>query len=116
MAWLEICKGPECPHCGCRDSEILKEPAGGRSWFNSGRARCRHCGMEFSFQELPPEPEPAPIVEPEQTVPIQIAERTIPAPKCPDCGGEMRVTSTRKAVRYHKCDACGRTMKTPKTA
>lgn len=63
---LEKCDGPPCPRCGCTDAEILGEPAaqaplvskaqqhyGVASWFAGGRARCRHCGLKFSFRTLP---------------------------------------------------------------
>jgi tRNA(Ile2) C34 agmatinyltransferase TiaS len=38
--------------------------------------------------------------------------RVIVIPKCPKCGGETKVSSTRKAFRWHKCLNCGKTMKT----
>lgn len=111
---LDLCNGPPCPRCGCRDSKIMREPDNGKSWWNAGQARCNHCGMGFTFMELPQEP--AVVDEVPPAIPLQIAGRTIPEPTCPQCGGETRITSTRKGLRYHKCTSCGATMKTAKTA
>lgn len=128
MTWtrLERCTGPACPNCGCEDAEILEQPKpspdpkqGG--WWGSGRAECNACGREFRFKELPKPPEPpadpAPVFdEPANPVavlePPQVEKRVVPVVKCPDCGGEMKITSSRKVVRYHKCPKCGQTAKT----
>ena len=57
---LEPSDGPPCPRCGCQDVKIQRlPPAGQESWFDGGRARCRHCGLSFSFRQLPQDP-PAP--------------------------------------------------------
>jgi hypothetical protein len=52
---LELCDGPECPRCGCQDSEILKPPPQAPEreilWWAWGHARCRHCGHPFTFQD-----------------------------------------------------------------
>jgi DNA-directed RNA polymerase subunit M/transcription elongation factor TFIIS len=55
-ARLDLCEGPECPNCGCCDAEILREPVKveetASRWWPIGRARCRNCGSEFSFDEI----------------------------------------------------------------
>jgi hypothetical protein len=32
-------------------------------------------------------------------------------PLCDDCGASMRVSSTRKTMRWYRCPACGKTKK-----
>jgi ribosomal protein L34E len=85
----------------------------------------------FSFRELP---QNAPAVEeppknaeeaediavisremvqsPEDKEVVEVERRVVVVPKCPDCGGETKVSSTRKAFRWHKCVRCGKTLKT----
>ena len=39
---LDLCDGPECPNCGCRDAEILEAPnadAAATGWWGSGREK-----------------------------------------------------------------------------
>ncbi len=122
--------GPACPNCGCRDVELLREPsphqldgAGNdpdkKSWWGSGLAECNHCRRQFHYKELPAQPEPpaeevpAPREEalPEPDPP-RIEKVVIPVVTCKDCGAKMKITSTKKAVRYHKCPTCGNTAKT----
>ena len=122
---LDLCNGPACSFCGCRDAEILSTPHGD-SWWDAGRARCRHCGREYAFRELPPEPPPyvPPIVErpvPAEglscTAPILVqsaAARVLPNVKCSKCGSPMKVASTLKTIRKYKCPQCGATAKRPK--
>ncbi len=119
FATLERCDGPPCPRCGCQDVEILSYPPvrtenGWRgSWFDAGRAVCRHCRLQFTFRELP-QNEAVEAAEP-ITLPIEpdlVAEHTIRVVQCSDCGIPMKATSTRKDVRYHKCPHCGKTAKT----
>lgn len=134
MSILTRCDGPGCPNCGCQDVRILEEPkvSGGQvSWWGSGRARCNHCRRQFSFRELPQNApaveEPLEIAEeaegvaiisremvrsPQETEAVEAERRVVVVPKCPDCGGETKVSSTRKAFRWHKCVRCGKTMKT----
>lgn len=148
---LEKCHGPACPRCGCQDAKILAEPPqratlvskaqqfyGTTSWFAGGRARCKHCGLTFSFRELPPPPEEPP-EEPRQTedertgesgqepaadplaglafvaettVPQGIPPITYPVKACPECGSaEIRVTTKRGRVRHHKCRSCAASFK-----
>ena len=37
------------PSCGCNDIEILKYPKSGKSWWGSGRGKCRFCECEFGI-------------------------------------------------------------------
>lgn len=119
---LERCDGPECPMCGCRDAVILRDPAPpaheldpeslpfilpssmdpakaaawqSATWWDAGRARCKHCGTEYSFRN-----ETA--AEPEDEDPPPATETT-----CPECGGSRYwVYKTRGDVRYRKCRDC----------
>lgn len=146
---LDKCDGPACPRCGCQDAKILAEPPqqraplvskaqqfyGTASWFAGGRARCKHCGLTFSFRELPSSPEDPP-EEPRQpederqetgkrgqepaadplaglafvaetTVPQGIPPVTYPVKACPECGSaEIRVATKRGRIRHHQCRAC----------
>jgi hypothetical protein len=91
-------------------------------WY-SGRARCGNCRRTFSFeafvtQSIPDDGEadvtddlldPAPLDRGNSAQP-----KAPPVPVCPDCGVPMKVSSTRKTVRWHKCPQCGRTKKTPR--
>lgn len=129
MGLLERCNGPECPRCGCQDAKILQAPApGAKSWWaDSGRARCQHCGIVFSFREIAPvETESgrprAESGEPNAekgTEPIPDSRSPIPDPpdpdrgivyhviRCPICNSDqVRITRVARPVRYHKCKAC----------
>lgn len=101
--------GPECPRCGCPDSEILK--AGGKRWFGvtSDLRGCNHCGKTFSAPHEAPELEPDPVLPAEP--PAAAAYHFGPPEVCKGCGTRGRVQSTRKAKRYVKCGKCGRTWK-----
>lgn len=112
FATLELCQGPACPRCGCRDARILQEPAA-KSWWACGRARCRHCGLVYGFRDTSPSPAPGPAADP---APEPAAEpRTDPATPppltCGDCHERMKVSSTRKLFRWYKCPRCGKTQK-----
>lgn len=58
MINLDLCEGPECPNCGCRDTQILRQPRepaepdpdGQGVWFSSGQARCKVCRTQFAFR------------------------------------------------------------------
>lgn len=136
MSVLFRADGPPCPRCGCRDCEIREAPQqaaivskaqqhyGTASWFAAGRARCRHCGLPFSFRELPSPAEetgdetdqtPA-IATPTDSRSPAVSPETqglrYPVRQCPHCQStKIRVTTTRKPLRHHKCDACQRTFK-----
>lgn len=118
---LQKATGPACPRCGCEDSRQLPEPPQRRKpkapgWFaqqrityRANRWACGHCGLLFTAESVDQaeahhepkanEPEPAPVIE----------QTTLPVITC-KCGKKMRVASTRKNVRYYKCE-CGETAK-----
>lgn len=95
---LTRANGPECPICGCRDAEILKEPKSA-SWFAAGRARCKHCGRVFNFVEEEQE---------EMDHGISLPAIKADPTKCPQCGGKFRIYRTVKPVQYRKCVTCGK--------
>ena len=92
---LSKCDGPECPKCGCTDSEIVRKTT---QWgMPVTIVECTHCGKRFS----------APIEEePEQQDPAKrVVYRVM---RCPQCNSKnTKVTSTQQPVRYHKCMDCG---------
>ncbi len=49
---LQRVEGPECPRCGCEDTELLEEVT--RWGKRSERRQCNHCGKVF-YADLPPE-------------------------------------------------------------
>ena len=116
----------DCPRCGCNDSDVesqgrrvtTKTPKGGgpkvvlRDELVQ-RRRCNHCGD--SFQAAWPWEEPKP--------PAVDRATTWPDTVCPGCGASGRdhngasmvpVTSTRGAVRHHRCNRCARRFKSTK--
>jgi len=127
----KLCDGPPCPSCGCQDVRILQQPTAGKSWWGSGKAKCRHCGRVFFFREVA---NPVPISRSREEFSHVSAENYFPGnnfdaggspeeekqpeikvvavAKCPDCGETMKISSTRKDFRYHKCPKCGKTTKT----
>ena len=132
---LDPVNGPSCPRCGCRDVKILQyppEPGSEHiSWMQpeQGRARCHHCGMPFTFKELPgldppaaeethtdSEFEPAEFKEP---VKQQSRDVSYPVRECPECKSpETTVKSSGKKpkpgmprIRYHACKDCKATFK-----
>ncbi len=119
-ARLDRCAGPPCPNCGCEDAEILEQPkpAADKSWWRSGRAVCLHCLSEFRFKggpeveswmQQPQIDHQEPIVETRGPNDDGLA---VPYVKmsCPACNSDaVRVTSTRRPIRQHKCSDCGHT-------
>jgi hypothetical protein len=121
---LDKADGPKCPHCGCRDSEILKGSAAG-SWFGGrqisrpmeippefatqGTAVCGHCGRRFTVhRDVEPEAADALYADEEPVVdePAEIAEdldaaKKVPMPaklQCPSCKSfDVIVRSTKRA-------------------
>jgi hypothetical protein len=136
---LDRADGPECPNCGCRDAKILREatprpegwqPEPGVSWFDQqmdtqGRAKCSFCRLEFLFKETLTEPEVEfpdgvsndPDPHPAAPIGCGVSAPAVPAkaarPVCLECGTTMKVSSTRPAFRWYKCD-CGETRKVPR--
>ena len=94
--------GPACPACGCRASTIVRRFT---SWgvhhdddtklgeIPYARRVCDHCGKSFTAPVGKSEP---------PTKPVAFKPVT-----CPVCGSkDVRVTSTQRPIRYHKCRAC----------
>lgn len=132
---LPMANGPDCPRCGCRDCHIKQQPLPGRTWYPTGRARCKHCGMFFAFRELPtPHNAPVPVID---CSPVQLPPHDIQSPipfstrvdvvlpsvsilidpaKCPDCGSVAKAYSTKGRTQYRRCPDCGKRFKTMKDA
>ena len=97
---LDRVDGAECPGCGCRDSAIVK--AGSRWGKPFTRRTCNHCGRLFSAT--------APS---DSTGDTAVEVVAYPVLHCPSCTSiDVRVTSTRRPLRHHVCDACGHRFKT----
>lgn len=142
MSVLERAQGPACPRCGCQDADVRAAPPaapvvsksqqhyGMASWFAAGRARCRHCGLLFSFRELPgndttdqesgdrsqESEEAQPLNAHHAPAPATVSPETkslrYPVRQCPHCQStKIRVTTTRRPLRHHKCDGCKKTFK-----
>lgn len=131
---LDHCEGPECRRCGCRDVQILQQPRPGKTWFPSGKGRCRHCGLVFAFGNSDQQPTSAMISDPAPVQPPEIAIQR-PGPlstrvdvlqpsvalvvdptRCPDCGAIAKAYSTKGRTQYRKCPQCGKKFKTMKEA
>ncbi len=135
FAPLQLVDGPACPSCGSQDAEILQRPSdlpeGVTTWWEQGRARCRHCGNQFAFRELP-EPIAAPAVvdeameamdfEPADVQPVdppaKPRDTAYPVRECPHCGSAdtgvykpMRKKPDVPQIRYHRCGDCQKTFK-----
>ena len=97
MLQFDRVEGPACPSCGCEDSvEVGQFVRWGKP---ATRRRCGHCRETFVA------------ADPADTEPTDDAVAFIPI-RCPVCKSpETRVTSTRKPVRYHRCNACKHTFK-----
>ena len=108
---------PDCPRCGCPEAHTVdRGTRWGRPWL---RLRCAHCGKAWTHTAPPPATPPGP------SRPANPAAAGDEGPpdrdglavpyhliRCPNCDGtQTRVTSTRRPLRYHKCDACGHTFK-----
>ena len=111
---LDLCNGPECPHCGCHDTE--QRGFGHRWGYSVSRMVCRHCGTTFPIKDST---EPTSEQPPNgQHVIAESGPKLIvyPVILCPvDQGGcgssSTKVTSTRRPMRHHKCRDCGFTFK-----
>jgi Zn finger protein HypA/HybF involved in hydrogenase expression len=129
---LDLCQGPPCPRCGCRDCTVSqwppdRGPNDKPTWFAQGRAKCRHCGMPFTFREVPDAMAPpigeeadyssgdsdAADIDDYQSTPMPPRDTAYPVRACPECGSpEVKVESSPKAkagaakIRYHICRDC----------
>lgn len=99
---LKKLTGPECVHCGCEDSAVVKQYEWrGLVW---EARRCSHCGHTFNTES------------PDLTtnmVEKPISDRVVMlVVRCPNCGEDWPpVRSTVKPMRYHKCMKCNYTFK-----
>lgn len=104
MVPMRRVEGPECPGCGCPDSEVQKR----WTWFEHlyERRRCAHCGREFTVS-AGAAPPAASTASPQNGGMINFH-----VIRCPKCRGERtRVYSVHKPVRYHRCADCGESFK-----
>ena len=120
MTGLERCDGPECPVCGCLDTVpcLARNRWGGGS---VARFRCRNCGKVFrqgprwNGQDRQDQQEKATAEEPEPPANREVSPGgavIYRAVHCPQCGSaDVKITSTRRPVRHHKCKACGEAFK-----
>ena len=105
---LQLCDEPECPHCGCRDTQPFTPSR--RRWSYSDdhaqRQQCNHCGKTWYLtKRWRPEAEP----EPEPEKPKGVIYHVV---RCPECGSKNTgVASTRRPERRHKCKDCGHAFK-----
>jgi len=110
---LEKCQGPECPRCGCQDTEEVF--ARGR-WNGARLPRlvCKNCGFQWRKKKWATaqgngdtaEAEPSEHAEP---IPEGVVYHVI---RCPNCNSDQTaITSTRRPIRHHKCKQCGNTFK-----
>ena len=89
---LERTEGPECPKCGCCESEVVgRRENWGKEW---RRLQCQHCGKTWS----------APASDSESNNGKVVVYQVLRCPKCHS--GNTVVTSTRKPIRHHKCFDC----------
>ena len=78
-------------------------------WFGSGVARCKACGARFHFREMPEVEHREPVVETHDAGEIGVPYVQM---QCVSCGGQnVRITSTRRPIRWHRCEDCGGTFK-----
>lgn len=89
----------------------------------SGKARCRHCRLVFSFRDVPEVSTPPqfesrrPQIDHKDTpvdVLTEIYEDSRPKVQvfvCGECGDKCKVTHTRDGVRHYKCTGCGKRYK-----
>lgn len=116
---LEKCQGPECPRCGCQDSE---EVDGRGRWGGLVLTRrvCKYCGYLWREKKWG-QPEPSngdngESTEAQPPIPDAVIWSVI---RCPDCKSrDTRVSSSPKPaspdmprIRRHECKACGNTFK-----
>ena len=114
----ELCAGPACPYCGCRDVQIPQQALSG-SWYASGGAVCNHCRRRFAFTPMQQQAH-EPIVYQEPTPVVTRSDHVEdPVLRCPKCGakagrkGQKGPTVERSMgkIRYHSCP-CGHRFKT----
>jgi len=129
---LDLCHGPPCPRCGCRDCIVSQWPPDlgpndKPTWFEQGRAKCRHCGLPFTFREVPDAMSPpigeeadyssgdfdAADIDDYQSTPMPPRDVAYPVRACPECGSPnvivyrtMKLLPDIPRCRYHRCRDC----------
>jgi transcriptional regulator NrdR family protein len=120
---LERATGPECPRCGCQDTETVR----GRSRWggpNLERLRCKHCLYEWREKKwAKAEPDNGEVEAPsngdgehEEREPGAVIYHVL---RCPACDSrKTKITSSPKQadptvprIRYHECKDCQNTFK-----
>ena len=106
---------PDCPRCGCPEADVVDR---GTRWGHPWqRLRCAHCGKTWTAAAQISTPKPSRPAATAENVDEDPPERdglAVPyhRTRCPECDSpETRVTSTRRPIRYHRCEACGHTFK-----
>lgn len=93
---FKILSGPQCPKCGCRDTEKTNARLHGHEIFS-----CNYCAMKFS-----PTVEDIPRVERPM---VAIYQKTV----CPFCNSDSTTVIQgprgKKRVRQHRCNECKNT-------
>jgi len=116
---LERVAGPECPGCGCTDSEVVRagRPARNGGWGGQSAVhRCGNCGKVWRVRvRASSESVEAETVEreqvPEGVVVYKSAVRG--GATCPRCGRRPVPVVSAPAgdggvrIRYHECPDCG---------
>jgi transposase-like protein len=111
---LNKCDGPECPYCGCNDTK--KAEFLGRWGLSLTKWQCNHCGSTFTVREREADPPASSgnghhVID--ETQPKLIV---YPLIRCPvnqeGCGStNTKVARTKRPIRYHKCQDCGKSFK-----
>ena len=91
---MERVTGPECPQCGCEQAEAVSSG----TWWGQpvDKLLCDNCGTTFSAT--------ARIAPTEGKRVVKFIRM-----RCPSCGSKnVKTTSTRGSIRWHKCSDCQR--------
>ena len=104
---LPVIEGPLCPACHCQDSAVIRRDRY-REAFRELRC-CRFCGRQWwTSSKARPDPD----ADTDGTGPAGERPVIYHVVICPACGSKRtRVTSTRRPIRHHKCQACSHTFK-----
>jgi uncharacterized Zn finger protein len=89
---MERVTGAACTSCGCEESEVVSQSR----WWGEAveRLRCANCGVIYTAKVV------------EKIAPAKSVVKYIRM-RCPGCGSKnVRTTSTRGTIRWHKCGDC----------
>jgi len=100
-----------CPKCNCPRYILVRR----FTWWNQEMelSRCELCGQQWRHYALTvPEPsgvttQHGPDNPSNPNPPPRSTYQPLVRPLCPQCGGKTRCTSSRGAIRWHKCRTCG---------